>query len=106
MRTLPFVRGARFFRNAQVAVRRRGKLVKAGLGTGTSDLIGWVEVTVTPEMVGTKVAVFAAVELKREEGGVVSKEQAEFLGHLKIAGGIAGIARSVSEFLEIVENGR
>lgn len=32
----------------------------------SSDLIGWRSVTVTPEMVGRKVAIFTAIECKRD----------------------------------------
>ena len=68
-----------------------------GVGNpGGSDLIGYRKVTVTPEMVGQDVAVFAAVEVKTARGRV-RPEQQQFIDHIRNAGGIAGIARSVDE---------
>ncbi|HUQ93849.1 MAG TPA: VRR-NUC domain-containing protein [Bryobacteraceae bacterium] len=60
----------------------------AGLCTGSSDLIGWTPVTVTPEMVGRKVAVFTAVEVKGEKGKI-RPEQARFNAAVNEAGGVA-----------------
>jgi ribosomal protein S19 len=38
--------------------------VQFGLCKGSADLIGWKRVTVTPEMVGSTVAVFTSIEVK------------------------------------------
>lgn len=59
---------------------------------GLSDLGGWVPVTVTPDMVGQVVAVYAQAEVK--DGGRASKEQLRWIDAVKRAGGIAGIVRS------------
>ncbi len=67
--------------------------VSAGLGKGTSDLIGWRSITVTPEMVGRKIAVFTAVEGKTAEG-VLSHEQRVFIHAVRLAGGFAFVVRS------------
>lgn len=76
---------------------RTGRYVQFGVGNpGGSDLIGYRKVTVTPEMVGQDVAVFAAVEVKTARGRV-RPEQQRFVDHIRSAGGIAGIARSVDE---------
>ena len=73
-----------------------------GVGSpGGSDLIGYRRVTVTPEMVGQDVAVFAAVEVKTARGRV-RPEQQQFVDHIRGAGGIAGIARSVDEAKNIL----
>ena len=53
---------------------------------------------VTEDMVGQKIAVFLAVETK-SPGKKPTKEQSAFLAAVKLAGGIAVLARSVSEFL-------
>ncbi len=75
--------------------------IRMGLATGGSDLIGWTLVTVTPEMVGTEVAIFTAVELKT--GRVpVTREQQTFLAAVVRAGGLAGVARSVAEAEAVV----
>lgn len=61
---------------------------------GTSDLIGWTTITVTPEMVGKRLAVFTAIECKASTGGKKREEQVKFLGNVIKAGGIGGFANS------------
>jgi hypothetical protein len=68
----------------------------AGLCTGSSDLIGWRSVVITPEMVGQAVAVFAAIEVKSATGRP-TPEQTTFLQAVQAAGGIACLARSVED---------
>ena len=83
---------------------RTGRYVQFGVGNpGGSDLIGYRRVTVTPEMVGQDVAVFAAVEVKTPRGRI-KPEQQQFVDHIRGAGGIAGIARSVDEAKNILLN--
>ena len=38
--------------------------LNAGLTKGSSDLIGWTSIEITPDMVGKKVAIFTAIEAK------------------------------------------
>lgn len=115
MAELPFMRrtmkritaaGARVFRNnvgqAWTGERRRqadGSLllrrpipVDFGLCKGSSDLIGFVPVTVTPEMVGRRVAVFLAIETK-DETGRPTPEQRQWIEFINSHGGLAGVAR-------------
>ena len=68
----------------------------AGLCEGSSDLIGWRTVEVTPDMVGQRVAVFTAIEVKTETGRP-TPEQLKFLDAVRNAGGIACVARSVED---------
>jgi hypothetical protein len=70
--------------------------VQCGLGTGTSDLIGWHTVTITPEMVGRRVALFLAIEVKARSGKL-SPEQIAFLRCVNAAGGIALALREGQE---------
>ena len=73
-----------------------------GVGSpGGSDLIGYRRVTVTPEMVGQEIPVFAAIEVKTARGRA-TKEQERFIEHIRNAGGIAGVARSVDEAKSIL----
>jgi hypothetical protein len=65
-----------------------------GLCVGSSDLIGWTETIVTPDMVGEKIAIFTAVEVKNEKGKA-SKEQLKFLQAVRNAGGIARLTRYI-----------
>lgn len=74
----------------------------AGLCEGSSDLIGWTTVEITPDMVGKKLAVFTALEVKTE-GGNVSPKQRNFLEVVRASGGIAGIAHSPEGARQIIE---
>lgn len=75
---------------------RGGRPLHAGLCVGSADLIGYRSLVVTPPMVGQRVALFAAVEVKSATGRP-STEQRLFLEHVDAAGGRSGIARSVED---------
>lgn len=62
--------------------------VRCGLHPGSSDRIGWRSVEITPEMVGQRLAVFVAIEVKRPDGSL-SDEQGRFLSAVHEAGGEA-----------------
>ena len=49
---------------------------------------------------------FVAVEVKRTKGGIVSPLQKAQIAKIKENGGIAGVATSMEEFLEILKEGR
>lgn len=72
-----------------------------GLPVGFPDLFGFVPVTITPDMVGRQVAVFAAVEVKQKTGRV-SVKQRDMLAFLQRQGARAGIARSVDDAARIL----
>jgi hypothetical protein len=92
----------RLWRNNTGALRdERGQLVRYGLCPGSADLIGFRSVTITPDMVGQTVAVFAAVEVKTDRGRP-TPEQTAFLQRVATAGGLAGIARSVEDAHQIL----
>lgn len=79
---------------------RNPRPVTFGLCEGSSDLIGARSVAVTPEMVGRRVAVFAAVEVKVDGAYTDPKRldmQQQFIQTVRFLGGLAGIARSVEE---------
>lgn len=96
--------GHRVFRNNSGKLKNdRGQYVHYGLGNGTSDLIGWTTVTITPEMVGKKVAIFTAVEVKTEKGKV-SDDQDTFIWRVNIAGGIAFVARSSDDAVHKIKS--
>lgn len=80
--------------------------VQYGLAKGSSDLIGWQTVRVTPDMVGMRLAVFAAVEVKSKSYKTLSKEQRTWLAAVKKAGGIAHLVRELDDgTIEWVEGG-
>ena len=87
----------RLFRNNTGTLRdQHGRPVSFGLCKGSADLIGWRTVTITPEMVGQQVAVFLSIEVKTATGRL-RPEQQQWLDAVQDAGGIAGVARSVSD---------
>jgi len=87
----------RLFRNNTGTLRdQHGRPVTFGLAKGSADLIGWTTRTITPEMVGSQVAVFTSIEVKTPIGRI-SPEQQAWLQAVQAAGGIAGIARSVED---------
>ncbi len=87
--------GKRVIENAQ--------LIRFGLCKGSSDLIGYTSKTITPDMVGQKVAVFTAIEVKKK-GGKESPEQKNFIKRLNDAGGLGGFAYSEAEAAAIIQN--
>ena len=87
----------RLFRNNTGTLRdQHGRPVQFGLAKGSADLIGWRTVTITPEMVGSTVAVFTSIEVKSATGRL-KPEQQQWLDAVQAAGGIAGVARSVED---------
>jgi len=110
--------GARLFRNnvgtawmgdAQVLANgdvliRKPRRVVFGLHKGSSDLIGWYTITVTPAMAGVRLAVFVACETKSLRGRA-QVEQRNFLERVQESGGIAVLARSVEEANTKLEGG-
>lgn len=83
--------GSRLFRNnAGVATYPNGSRVRYGLCAGSADLIGW-----------TNTGRFLAIEVKLP-GQQATAEQARFLDAVTIAGGVAGVARSVEDAIRLV----
>ncbi len=93
----------RLFRNntGSLPDPRTGRPVQFGLARGSADLIGLRTVTITPEMVGQRVAVFTSIEVKTSTGRA-TPEQQNWLHMVRRAGGIAGVARSVRDAEEIL----
>ena len=92
----------RLFRNNTGTLKdQHGRPVQFGLCKGSADLIGWKQVTVTPEMVGQQVAVFTSIEVKTPTGRI-RPEQQQWLDTVQAAGGIAGVARTVEDALRIM----
>jgi hypothetical protein len=92
----------RLFRNNTGTLKdQNGRPVQFGLCKGSADLIGWKRVTVTPDMVGQQVAVFLSIEVKTPTGRI-QPEQQQWLDAVQAAGGIAGVARSVDDALDLL----
>lgn len=77
-----------------------GRRVQFGLCPGSSDLIGWRSITITPDMIGKRLALFLALEVKTATGKA-TPEQINFIQAVRKAGGLAGVVRSADDALGI-----
>lgn len=89
--------------NPNLKIIENARPLNAGLCVGSSDLIGWKTVEITQEMVGEKIAIFTAIEVKSKYSKA-SKEQINFLQQVKLCGGICGIAKTQDEAIQIINN--
>lgn len=80
-------------------VIRKARPFHAGF-EGLSDLGGWVSVVITPEMVGSTVAVYTQAEIKA--GTQLTTEQRKWIDAVKKAGGRAGVARNEDDLKKIL----
>lgn len=79
-----------------------GRVIRYGVGNpGGSDLIGLKTITVTPDMVGKRIGVFVAMEIKTPTGKATEQQQ-RFLSIVRVLGGISGIARNDSDAANIL----
>lgn len=94
----------RLFRNqvGQLPDPRTGRYVQFGLAKGSSDLVGFKTVKITPEMIGQEVAQFVSIEIKTERGKLTEAQQ-NWLQKVHDSGGIVGVARSIQDALKIVK---
>lgn len=72
------------------------RIFHGGLCKGSSDLIGWRSIEVTPAMVGKQIAIFSAVEVKAPKGRA-TVDQVTFLDNVTRAGGLGCLAYSVDD---------
>jgi hypothetical protein len=93
----------------QIKDKGRPRSITTGLGKGSSDLIGYAKRTITPDMVGKTVAIFTAIEVKREGWNKNKKlnpheqNQANFIARVKEDGGIAGFSASIDDFNNVLK---
>lgn len=83
------------------ATINNARRLHAGLCKGSSDLIGWTSIEITEEMVGQKIAVFTAFELKTPKD-TPKPEQLNFIEQIKKNGGFAGVVRNYDDAAEII----
>lgn len=76
------------------AITKDGRPIHFGLCKGSSDLIGWKSIKITEDMVGKNLAVFCAVEVKKDKYGHyrATKEQKRFIEAVLNAGGFGVVA--------------
>lgn len=72
-----------------------------GLPVGFPDLFGFRTITITPDMVGQKIALFCGLEIKTKTGRV-RPEQVRMLDFMQSSGCLSGIARSTADAGEIL----
>lgn len=93
--------GSRITKNADGSITIHDpRPLKSGT-VGMSDTGGWTSVIITEDMVGTKIAQSAWIEVK-QGAGRLSKEQAAFIQAARLAGCRAGVARTVEEAVAIL----
>jgi len=115
---------ARFFEcmlmrnNSGAFTDNTGRLVRYGLGNiskkhndsiKSSDLIGFTKVIVTQDMVGKTLAVFTAIEVKKEDwkynkNNFSNRENAQynFINWVTNNGGLAGFCNDAEQVKEIL----
>lgn len=93
----------RIFRNSVgLGYTKTGTPIRFGLHTGSADLIGWKSATITPSMLGKRIAVFVSIETKAPGRGPTA-DQTNWMQQVTAAGGLAGIARNCGDALDIVD---
>jgi len=77
--------------------------VAFGLHKGSSDLIGWNSLLITPEHLGRTLAIFSALEVKKPGGRhPVTDEQRVFIEAVLSAGGYAGAVTNAAQARHIL----
>lgn len=112
-KALAFLRCKVWRNNSGAFENAAGRWVRFGLGNiseklnkvfKTSDYVGYTTIEVTQEMVGRKLAVFSAVEIKKPEWEYTGTEdevaQKTFIDLVIRDGGFATFAKSVDEALK------
>jgi hypothetical protein len=95
--------GGRAFRNnVGRAQTIDGNWIQFGLCVGSSDLIGWVPVTIEARHVGRRFAIFSALEVKSLTGSA-TVAQRRFLAAVQEAGGVAEIVKKPGDLERILE---
>lgn len=98
IRLLLSQQGFIIFRNNVGAWKHpNGQWIKYGLCEGSSDLIGWRSLIITPDMVGKQIAQFVAIETKRPKKSKISQSQSHFIHVVQKSGGLGIIASSVED---------
>ena len=84
--------GAIVSKIGNILTLRDPRPLNAGLCVGSSDLIGWTTIEVTEDMVGSKLAVFTAIEVKTGRTAITTQQQ-NFIDYVNKCGGVGKIIR-------------
>lgn len=100
---------SRLFRNtvATFTILDKGKkrVIKTGLGKGSSDLIGYTKKIITKDMIGKEIAIFTAIETKKSDWkhgkklNAHEQNQKQFINSIRLDGGISTFANCVEDFI-------
>lgn len=82
---------------------RQARVIHSGFPKGSSDLIGFTPMTITEDMVGKRLAIFTACEVKTSTGKA-TKKQIEFINFVNDSGGIGFVANTIEKARHIFEN--
>lgn len=85
-------------------VLKDARPVQFGLFKGSSDLIGITPIVITQDMVGKRVGVFTAIEVKANQKKTASPEQIIFINRINELGGIALICSSPDDAEQKIKN--
>lgn len=78
-----------------------GSPIRYGLFPGSGDMIGYKTVTITPEMVGQKIAIFQSIEIKTK-GDRLRGDQRNWNRALLRDGAIAEVWRDTGKTIEVM----
>lgn len=109
--------GGQLWRNNSGALKdEKGRVVRFGLGNvskeinkvmKTGDLIGGTQIVITPDMVGKTIFIFTNIEVKSNDKNIKQDEryfaQKNYIELVRVKGGIAGFAQSVSDYKNILK---
>jgi len=87
---------------SQVVLGFARKMSFGVFSPGGPDMLGVQTITITPDMVGKRIGVFLAAEIKDPIKGRLTVEQIEVLDMLRQRGAIAGVVTSVEDFIKLV----
>lgn len=66
---------------------------------------GAFQKTGVPDIIACINGKFVAIEVKRSDGGIVSKLQKAQIQKIKDSGGLVGVAHNIEEFWQILKDG-
>lgn len=87
------------------AVIENPRWIKFGLTEGSADRIGWKTVTITADMVGSKIAQFLSLEVKAAKG-VAREKQVKWHNAVCDAGGLSGFVRCKDDVVRVINGER
>jgi len=86
----------------KIAIGNLRSVMAGLLAPGASDLVGFMPIIITAEMVGQKIAIFASLEVKTDTGKPTA-EQLHFCKIVRESGGFSGVVRSPEEARKILK---